>query len=76
MIKEFKPIEIDRKNLTLMGVPFPDVQTLESIAYGIGSTMYEGFEPTPRKIEIIRDFVLGKISISEFIIIVNEQEYV
>lgn len=67
MKKNFKPISIDRENLTLMGVPFPDLQTLESTAYGIGSNMYEGFEPTPRKIEIIRDFVLGKINTTELL---------
>ncbi len=63
----YKPIEIDRVNLTLMGVKFPDLRTLENTAYGIGSNMFEGFEPNPARIEIIRDYVIGKISLTEFV---------
>jgi hypothetical protein len=43
----YNPIEIDRINLTLMGVKFPDLKTLENTSYGIGSNMFEGFEPDP-----------------------------
>lgn len=42
----YKSIEIDRKNLTLMGVKFSDLRTLENIANAIGSNMFEGFQPT------------------------------
>lgn len=63
----YKPIEINKDNLTLMGVKFPDLKTLENTAYGIGSNMYEGFEPTPQRIEIIRDYVIGKITLQEFV---------
>ena len=63
----YKPITIDRENFTLMGVKFPDLKTLENTAYGIGSNMYEGFEPTPERIEIIRDYVIGKITLQEFV---------
>ena len=45
----YKPIEIDRQNLTIMGVRFPDLDTLNSAANAIGSNMFEGFEPTPQK---------------------------
>ena len=71
----YKPIEIDRKQLTIMGVRFPDLKTLENTAYGIGSNMYEGFEPTPGRIEIIRDYVLGNISLKEFVNLVKKGEY-
>jgi putative transcriptional regulator len=63
----YKPIEVDRKNLTIMGVRFPDLDTLNSAANAIGSNMFEGFEPTPRLIEIYRDYREGKISSSGFI---------
>ena len=39
----YKPISIDRKNLTIMGVSFPDLATLDRTANAIGSNMYEGF---------------------------------
>jgi putative transcriptional regulator len=63
----YKPIRIDRKNLTIMGVPFPDLATLNSTANAIGSNMFEGFEPTEKQITIIRDYVLNKITFLQFI---------
>ncbi|MEA5140581.1 antitoxin VbhA family protein [Arcicella rigui] len=51
----FNTIEIDRINLTIMGVKFSDLRTLDSTANAIGSNMFEGFQPTPKGIEIIRD---------------------
>ena len=63
----YKPIEIDRQNLTIMGVRFSDIDTLNSAANAIGSNMFEGFEPTPRLVEIYRDYREGKISGGSFI---------
>jgi hypothetical protein len=63
----YKPIEIDRQNLTIMGIRFSDIDTLNSAANAIGSNMFEGFEPTPRLVEIYRDYREGKISNSGFI---------
>jgi hypothetical protein len=69
------PIEVDRKKLTIMGVEFPDLKTLENTSYGIGSNMYEGFEPTPERIGIIRDYVIGKITLKEFVNLVKTGMY-
>ncbi len=63
----YKAIVIDRQNLTIMGVPFSDLDILESTAQAIGSNMFEGFVPTPKSVEIIRDYILGKISVPELI---------
>ena len=63
----YKPIEIDRQNLTIMGIRFSDIDKLNSAANAIGSNMFEGFEPTPRLIEIYRDYREGKISNIGFI---------
>jgi putative transcriptional regulator len=57
----YKPIKIDRQNLTIMGVQFPDLVSLNNAANAIGSNMFEGFEPTPQLIEIYRDYRAGKI---------------
>jgi hypothetical protein len=59
----FNTIEIDRNNLTIMGVKFSDMKTLESTANDLGSNMFEGFKPTPKGVEIIRDSMTGKISL-------------
>ena len=37
----FNKIEIDRNNLTIMGVQFSDLKTLESTANALGSNMFE-----------------------------------
>lgn len=72
----YKIIDIDRINLTLMGVQFTDLKTLESTANAIGSNMFEGFEPTPKGIAIIRDYVIGEITFAEFIKFAKEKAYV
>ena len=72
----FNPIEIDRSNLTIMGVKFSDLKSLESTANALGSNMFEGYEPTPKGIEIIRDYVLGKITLPELVAFAKEKAYV
>ncbi len=69
-------IEIDRTNLTIMSVKFSDLKTLESTANALGSNMFEGFKPTPKGIEIIRDYVTGKISLSELVTLAKQKAYV
>ena len=51
----YKTIDIDRNNLTLMGVKFSDLKTLESTANAIGTNMFEGFEPTKELIQLYLD---------------------
>ena len=72
----FKTIEIDRKNLTIMGVKFSDLRTLEGTANALGSNMFEGFRPTPKGIEIIRDYVMGKISLNELVLFAKQKAFV
>jgi putative transcriptional regulator len=63
----YKPIHIDRENLTIMGVSFPDLSVLNSTAIAIGSNMYEGFEPSANHIALIRDYVMNKITFGQFV---------
>ncbi|MCL2111565.1 MAG: antitoxin VbhA family protein [Clostridiales bacterium] len=69
----YAPIEVDRSALTIMGVPFPDIDALENAASALGSNMYEGFVPTPSLVELLRDFIEGKISHGEIPALVKEQ---
>ncbi len=69
-------IDFNTESLTLMGVEFPDLATLKQTADAISSNMFEGFSPTPERIAIIRDYVLNKISLTEFIQIVKAKKYV
>ncbi|MCL2009895.1 MAG: antitoxin VbhA family protein [Synergistaceae bacterium] len=72
----YKPIEIDRTNLTIMGVHFPDLETLDSTAGAIGSNMFEGFEPTKKSVEIIRDYVMDKVTTIELAQMAKNKAYV
>ena len=72
----FNAIEIDRNNLTIMGVKFTDLETFESTANALGSNMFEGFKPTPKGIEIIRDYVTGIISLNELVTLAKQKDYV
>jgi len=74
-MSNYKPISVDRENLTISGVSFPDIDTLEKTANAIGSNMFEGFEPTQKSVEIIRDYIMDKITLSELINIVEEKRY-
>lgn len=69
-------LEVDRNNLTIMGIKFANLKTLESTANIIGSNMFEGFQPTPKRVEIIRDYVLGEITLTQLIQITKDELYV
>ena len=69
------PIEIDRKNLTIMGVNFNSVNNFEAAVNALGTVMFEGFDPTPRSIEIIRDYLSEKITIGQLVKLTKEKAY-
>jgi putative transcriptional regulator len=71
----YAPIAINRETLTIMGVQFPDLETLDSTAEAIGSNMFEGYQPTRKGIEIIRDYCLGKISFKQLAAAAREKSY-
>jgi putative transcriptional regulator len=56
-----KVIEIDRTNLAVMGGAISDLNTWEITANAIGGNMFEGFQPAPKGIEMIRDCIIGKL---------------
>jgi hypothetical protein len=64
----YNTIQIDRQALTIMGVKIRDLDTLESIANALGSNMFEGFQPTQKAVEVIRDYVEGKITLEQMVI--------
>ncbi len=71
----YTPISINREALTIMDVPFPSLEAWESAAAAIGSSMFEGYEPTRQGIEIIRDYTTGKISFDAFIRAAKHKAY-
>lgn len=63
----YKAIDIDRKNLTIMGVQFSDIKSLESTANAFGTNMFEGFEPSTELVQFYQDWKTGLISESDFL---------
>jgi hypothetical protein len=63
----YNAIDIDRENLTLLGVKFSDLEKLENTANAIGSNMFEGFEPTSELIQLYLDWSSGTISESDLL---------
>lgn len=63
----YTSIEIDRENLTLLGVKFTDLKSLESTANAIGTNMFEGFEPTKELIQLYVDWKSQLISETDFL---------
>ena len=68
----YRPIEIDKENLTLMGVSFPDLEVLNRTANAIGSNMFEGFEPTEQLIRLYLDQKAGKINNTQLLVCLKE----
>jgi hypothetical protein len=71
----YAPIEIDQKNLTIMGVNFSTVNNFDAAVNAIGTVMFEGFDPTPRSIEIIRDYLADNITLGQLIQLTKEKAY-
>lgn len=72
----FQAITINREELTIMGVEFDDSNTFESTANALGSNMFEGFEPTPNGVRIIKDYVEGQITLQEMVALAKAKAYV
>jgi hypothetical protein len=72
----FQAITINREELTIMGVEFEDSNTFESTANALGSNMFEGFEPTPKGIRIIKEYVEGQITLEEMVALAKAKAYV
>ncbi len=63
----YKKLKIDRENLTLMGIKFPNLKSLESTANALGTNMFEGFQPTKELIQLYIDWKNHEINESDFL---------
>jgi putative transcriptional regulator len=71
----YKPLTVNHQNLTIMGVPFASSHDFDAAANALGTVMFEGYEPKPRGIEIIRDYVSGKITLEQLVHLTKRKEY-
>jgi hypothetical protein len=58
-----------------MGVNFNSVDSFDASINALGSVMFEGFAPTPRSIEIIRDYLSDKITLRQLVQLIREKAY-
>lgn len=72
----FNTLNINKQALTIMNVKFRDLRTLEHTANALGSNMFEGFEPTSKGVEIIRDYIQGDITFAEMVSLAKAKAYV
>jgi hypothetical protein len=63
------------KNLTIMGVNFNSVNNFEAAVNALGTVMFEGFDPTPKSIEIIRDYLSDKITLKQLVQLTKDRVY-
>jgi hypothetical protein len=71
----YTPIEIDRKTLTIMGINFNSVNNFEAAVNALGTVMFEGFDTTPKSIEIIRDYLSDKITLKQLVQLAKDRAY-
>jgi len=71
----YTPINVNRENLTIMGVNFSSVGDFEATVNALGTVMYEGFDPTPKNIEIMRDYLANKITLGQLAQLAREKAY-
>ncbi len=63
----YNPLKTDRENISIMGVKFPDLVSLEATTKAIGSNMHEGFEPSPALIQLYLEWKQGRINPALFL---------
>jgi hypothetical protein len=71
----YKAVEVDRKKHTIMGVDFSAVKNFDATASSLGSAMYEGFEPSKKKLEIARDYLTNKINFEQLVQLTKNRAY-
>ena len=72
---EYKPVDVDHRKQTIMGVDFSAVNNFEATASSLGSIIYEGFIPSIIKLEIARDYLTNKISFLELVQLTKQKVY-
>jgi len=58
-----------------MGVNFSSVNNFDAAVNALGTVMFEGFDPTQKSIEIIRDYLSEKITLGQLIKLTKEKAY-
>lgn len=53
-------LDVDKEKLTTCGVDFGNEADFNTVCYAVGSSMMEGFEPSPKDIEEFKHYITQK----------------
>jgi hypothetical protein len=59
-----------------MGENFNSVNNFEAAVNALGTVKFEGFDQTPKSIEIIRDYLSDKITLGQLIQLTKDKAYI
>ena len=71
----YTPIEIDRKNLNIMGINFGSARNFKATANAHETIIPIDFDPSPTSIEITHDYLSGAITIEQLNQLTKEKAY-
>lgn len=54
------PLNIDKSNLTIMGVKFDSPKEFKSVWYALSTNMIEGWEPEKQDVEEMKQYIIQK----------------
>ena len=58
-----------------MGVNFSSVKNFDAAVNALGTVMFEGFDPPPKSLEIIRDYLSEKITLGQLVQLTKDKAY-
>ena len=71
----YKQIEIGRENLSIMGVNFSSVNNFEAAVNALRTATFEGFDPSPKSVKIVSDYLSDKITIGQLVQLTRDKAY-
>jgi hypothetical protein len=60
-------LDVNKKEMTIMGVKFDNFDDFDAVWYAIGSSMIEHFIPTVKDVEQMKSYVIKKREELEFV---------
>lgn len=53
-------LDVNKEELTILGIPFDNFSDFDTVWYAIGSSMIENYEPTVQDVIDLKTYVINK----------------
>ena len=53
-------LDINKEELTILGIPFDNFSNFDTVWYAIGSSMIENYEPTVQDVIDLKTYVINR----------------